>query len=51
MAENNKIWVKKGYGDKKLWLKIARKLIKYAKKVKLTMELSTRRTIDKRIMK
>ena len=29
-----KIWVKKGYGSKKMWFEIAKKLFKYSKKIK-----------------
>lgn len=29
--ESKKIWVKRGYGSRKLWLEIARRLILYAK--------------------
>ena len=29
--KKEKIWVKKGYGNKKMWLEIAKGLFKYAK--------------------
>jgi len=32
MKKKSKIWVKKGYGSKKMWLEIANKLFKYVAK-------------------
>ena len=32
--EKCKIWVKKGYGSKKMWLEIAKGTFKYAKKLR-----------------
>ena len=39
MKYKEKIWIKKGYGSKKLWLEIAKKIIMYAKKITKTKQL------------